>query len=84
MKFYLVEEEGNYCGYDDEYIIKSDKPFNEVELFACEHADDRSVMEADDDEDEEDEPLHISCSVEEITEEEFKKKERESCDVYTV
>ena len=84
MKFYLVGEEGNYCGYDNEYIIKSDKPFNEVEMFACVHADDRSAEEADYDEDEEDEPLHISCNVEEITEEEFKEKEKESYEVYTV
>ena len=25
MKFYKVEESGNYCGYDEEYLIKSDK-----------------------------------------------------------
>ena len=32
MKYYLVEEEANYCGFDEEYLIKSDKPFDDVDM----------------------------------------------------
>lgn len=85
MKYYLVEEDANYCGFEDEYLIKSDKPFDDVDTFACEHADDRSAEESDpDDEQEEDEPLHISGMVSEISEEEFNKHKEEGYEVYEV
>lgn len=72
MKYYLVEEEGNYCGYDDEYIIETDKDYNTVDDYACTRADDRTTN-YEDDEDDEDEELHISCFVEEISKEDFDK-----------
>ncbi len=85
MKYYLVEEDANYCGFEDEYLIKSDKPFDDVDMFACEHADERSANEADpDDEQEEDDPLHISGMVSEISEEEFNKYKEEGYEVYEV
>jgi hypothetical protein len=72
MKYFLVEEEGNYCGYDDKYLIKTDKDEKAADDFACEHADERTAEEAtfylEEDEDEE---LHIGFDMEEITEEQF-------------
>ena len=80
MKFYKVEESGNYCGYDEEYLIKSDKDYNAVDDFCCEHADDRSMEEGDwDDEQEDEEELHISYILEEISEAEFNKLVEEDC-----
>lgn len=79
MKFYKVEEDANYCGYDGEYLIKSDKDYNAVDDFCCEHADDRSVEEADWEEDDDEEELHISYTLEEISEEEFNKLAEEDC-----
>ena len=31
MSFYKVKEDANYCGYNEEYLIKSDKPLADVE-----------------------------------------------------
>ncbi len=79
MKFYKVEEDANYCGYTNEYLIKSDKDYNEVDDFCCEHADDRSMEEAGWEEDDDEEELHISYILEEISEEEFNKLAEEDC-----
>lgn len=78
MKYFLVEEEGNYCGYTDEYLIKTDKDEKAADDFACEHADERSAEEADYyDIEEEAEEVHISFDMEEITEEQFNKYVKE-------
>ena len=79
MKFYKVEESGNYCGYDEEYLIKSDKGYNAVDDFCCEHADDRSMEEGDWEVEDDEEELHISYTLEEISEEEFIKFVEEDC-----
>lgn len=79
MKYFLVEEEDNFCGYADEYLIKTDKDEKAADDFACEHADERTAEEADFyDEDEDDvEELHIGFDMEEITEEQFNKYVKE-------
>jgi len=79
MTFYKVEESGNYCGYDEEYLIKSDKDYNAVDDFCCEHADDRSMQEGDCEVEDDEEELHISYILEEISEEEFNKLAEEDC-----
>lgn len=72
MKYFLVEEEGNYYGYDDEYLIKTDKDEKTADDFACEHADERTAEEADYyDIEEEAEEVHIGFNMDEITEEQF-------------
>lgn len=86
MKYFLVNEEGNYCGYDDEYLIKTDKDEKTADDFACEHADERSIEEATFylEEDEEDEELHIGFLMEEITEEQFNEYVKKGYSVYDV
>jgi len=87
MKYFLVKEEGNYCGYDDEYLIKTDKDEKAADDFACEHADERTAEEADfyDEEYEEDEEeLHIGFTMEEITEEQFNEYVKKGYSVYDV
>lgn len=79
MKFYKVEEDANYCGYTNEYLIKSDKDYNAVDDFCCEHADDRSAEENEWEENDDEEELHISYILEEISEEEFNKLAEEDC-----
>ena len=83
MKYFLVKEEGNYCGYDDEYLIKTDKDEKAADDFACEHADERSIEEADFYL-EEDEELHIGFDMEEITEEQFNEYVKKEYSVYDV
>lgn len=71
MKYYKVHESANYCGYDDDYLIKSDKPFDEVEDYANDRCDNRKYdydWEADDEDEDE---LEIGNDIEEIDEEEF-------------
>jgi hypothetical protein len=84
MKYFLVEEEGNYCGYDDEYLIKTDKDEKAADDFACEHADERTAEEADFYDEEDEEELYIGFTMEEITEEQFNEYVKKGYSVYDV
>lgn len=77
MKHYLVEESSNYCGYDEIYIINSEKSGKEVRDHADEYASERATSEGDFyhyGEDDEEEELEIWANVKEITEEEYIQK----------
>ena len=76
MRYYKVTESANYCGYDDEYLVKSERDLDGVDDYACMEADERSVSEAFEVEEDEEE-LHISCDVVEISEEDFNRLQKE-------
>ena len=83
MKHYYVEETANYCGYDEIYIINSEKSLEEVQSYVEERANDRAMSEGDFygyGEEDDEEPLEICANVKELSEEEYQQKLEEGCD----
>lgn len=80
MSFYKVKEDANYCGYNEEYLIKSDKPLADVESYCQDNVDDRTASEqfvTEEDIEEGEEELMIDYHLEEIDEEEFNRLKEE-------